>query len=229
MSRLIVFGDSFSFGQDLDPNKNPRDPRPHPDSWPYLLGDLLELDVINLSIPGFSNKGIWQCSTHYPFKSDDLVIMAWSNPDRTFILKEYRNQYCENYARKDYSNFLVNQTKQLGSWMLEDDDPIADAYYSHVYTEADTLLQSFLYMDHATQNAKKTTPHVFNVGIPNVDIFGELLQDKSTIRPPWFDNDSFLTTMDYEHEKKMLTQGHLNLAGHKSFALRLYKLLDKTL
>ena len=226
MSRLVVFGDSFSYGQDLDPNKNPRDPRPHPDSWPFILGNLLDLKVVNLAIPGFSNKGIWHCASHYPYKSDDLVIFAWSNPDRTFVLKEYFNRFCENYARRDYSNFLVNQIEQMGSWMIEE-DARAEAYYTHVYNEVDVTLTSFLYFDHATRLAKQTTPNVFNVGIPNVDIFKKIIEDDKSIIPPWFNTNTFLTTMDHEHNKGLLVQGHLDFAGHKSFAVRLQNMLDK--
>ena len=224
--RLVVFGDSFSYGSDLDPNKNPRDPRPHPESYPFILGDLLERQTVNLAIPGFSNKGIWHLATHFRYEPTDLVILAWSNPDRSFILTKYHNKICEQYARKNHSEFLNYNIKQIGSWLIEQEE-LSKAYYSHVYNEVDVNLQTFTYMDHAMSIVKKTTPHVFNVGIPSIDIFGKMHTENNDFVPPWFDVDAFLTTMDLELKHGQTNGGHLTTTGHKSFAIRLQNLLDK--
>jgi len=223
--RLVVFGDSFSYGADLDPNKNPRDPRPHPDSWPFILGELLQRKTVNLAIPGFSNKGIWHLATHFRYEPTDLVILAWSNPDRSFILTKYHNKICERYARKNNSDFLVNHIKQIGSWLIEQEE-LSKAYYTHVYNEVDVNLQTFMYIDHAVSTIKKITPRVFNVGIPSIEIFGGM-HNENTFVPPWFDVKTFLTTMDPEYKEDRTEGFHLTTSGHKSFAIRMQNLLDR--
>ena len=53
MSRLITFGDSFTYGHGLVdchvPEKNWQGPNPSKFAWPQVLGDMLGIEVINKS------------------------------------------------------------------------------------------------------------------------------------------------------------------------------------
>jgi hypothetical protein len=55
MSRLITFGDSFTFGQYLEDQGGWKQERL---AWPTVLGTKLNLEVVNNAVPGFSTVEI---------------------------------------------------------------------------------------------------------------------------------------------------------------------------
>lgn len=72
--KLVTVGDSFTYGDELqDINQ----------AWPYLLGQKIGYDVLNLAAPGSGNtrmarQVVEQVSTNRP----DLVIVAWTSAGR---------------------------------------------------------------------------------------------------------------------------------------------------
>jgi hypothetical protein len=60
MSRLITFGDSFTFGHHL--------PDPNTQSWPAILADLLNRELVNVADPGASNIEILTAILSFDFK-----------------------------------------------------------------------------------------------------------------------------------------------------------------
>ena len=83
MSRLIAFGDSFTYGHGLAdchvPVKNWAGPNPSKFAWPQVLGDMLGLEVVNKAICGSSNVQILKEILNFEdFVSYDTVIVGWT-------------------------------------------------------------------------------------------------------------------------------------------------------
>jgi len=72
--KLVTVGDSFTYGEELaDINT----------AWPYLLGQKIGYDVLNLAAPGTGNtrmvrQVVEQVSNHRP----DMVLVAWTSAGR---------------------------------------------------------------------------------------------------------------------------------------------------
>ena len=82
MSRLITFGCSYTFGHGLEDCYIPPDkegPNPSKLAWPSLLGNMLNLEVINCSNPGASNTHILWKLLNFEFKNEDICVVMWTH------------------------------------------------------------------------------------------------------------------------------------------------------
>jgi len=130
MKTLYTIGDSFTYGDELDDPKH---------AWPYILGDLMGYRVDNLARNGASNDYIVKTTVEYlESNTPDLVIIAWTTPDRIdiggktatvnhdpIIFKRWNEDWAreklqtqinlmEKYVLKDYNNF------HCATWIDED-------------------------------------------------------------------------------------------------------------
>ena len=103
-NRLITFGCSNTYGHGLDDcvtEKGSHGPDPSKNSWPFLLGNMLEIEkVVNLAVPGSSNKQIAKKVIDYrDFTSEDLVIVGWTFIERDCIfLDESKHLNCPYFT-----------------------------------------------------------------------------------------------------------------------------------
>ena len=84
MKKLITFGDSFTYGEELDDRSS---------AWPQQLANKLEYSLINYGEPGTSNDSMVRKLIEFlsdPIESENvgLVVIAWSNVGR----KEYADE-----------------------------------------------------------------------------------------------------------------------------------------
>lgn len=105
-NRLVVFGDSFTYGHGLpDCHREPYYPGKLPSKlgWPVTLAKTLQIpEVLNLSYPGCSNRYITHAIVDYnKFENDDLVLIQFTFPFRDFYFDKYTNR------------------KTIGSWTLD--------------------------------------------------------------------------------------------------------------
>jgi hypothetical protein len=77
--RLVVFGDSNSYGTGL-PDCAPGNIEGNPSklAWPTLLADMLQLELINLTMAGSSNSHMLWTLRNTDIYLDDIVIVQWS-------------------------------------------------------------------------------------------------------------------------------------------------------
>ena len=80
MSRLITLGCSHTICEGLE---NPSD-----DSWPSILSNKFNKELINLAEAGGSNRTIQHNIYKFEFKKDDVVIILWTYPDRYHFFKD---------------------------------------------------------------------------------------------------------------------------------------------
>ena len=92
--RLITFGCSFTYGHGLeDCFTPPLEPGPIPSkfAWPQLVANDLNMDCVNMSSPGSSNKEILHTLLNFKFNSTDVVVIMWSFIERWCTLKDYKS------------------------------------------------------------------------------------------------------------------------------------------
>jgi hypothetical protein len=79
MPRLVVFGDSYTFGDGL-PDCYPVTPETKPSSyvWANLIANNLKYELLNLSKGGSSNLEILWKIMNTSFNDDDIVLVAWT-------------------------------------------------------------------------------------------------------------------------------------------------------
>ena len=92
---IFTNGDSFTYGDELD--------KPYSEAWPYILSQMLNLDVVNFGENGKDNAGIVQSTKEYHSRVARLPkiwIIQWStfrrfndNPPIDVILKKLDKQY----------------------------------------------------------------------------------------------------------------------------------------
>lgn len=84
MKKLITFGDSFTYGEELEYRSA---------AWPQLVANKLQYQLLNLAAPGTCNDSMLRKLIEFladPLESADLglVAIAWSSPGR----KEYADE-----------------------------------------------------------------------------------------------------------------------------------------
>lgn len=80
MKRLVTFGCSLTYGQHLDNREE--------QCWPAQLSKMLNIEMLNVSKPGASNKEIMYNILNFDFQEDDICIILWTNPHRWIIFNE---------------------------------------------------------------------------------------------------------------------------------------------
>jgi hypothetical protein len=84
VQRLITFGDSFTYGQEL------KDPKTS--SWPQLVANYLDVPLINKAILGNSNDFIQEQLLGETYDIHDLVIICFTSITRIYV-EDYKGTY----------------------------------------------------------------------------------------------------------------------------------------
>jgi hypothetical protein len=122
--RLLTFGCSHTFGHGLKDCINPKNNHPLDTpskfAWPKLLGDLLNIETVNLSYPGSSAKQVLHTVLNTEIRQSDIVIVLWPHHHRVCFYKD-ENEYF-----------------RIGPWMDE-----AKYYYDNCYFDYDSTFEYF--------------------------------------------------------------------------------------
>jgi hypothetical protein len=130
--RLITFGCSITYGHGLEDCcfGQSYEPGPIPSklAWPSLLAEKLNLECVNLSRPGFSNKAITKKILEFEYQTNDIVVVQWTFKNRSSVFIDENQIECigpwlkDKKSRKFYEYFYSDiegewdfQTKSLAS------------------------------------------------------------------------------------------------------------------
>ena len=230
MSRLLCFGDSFTFGHGL-PDANVHDgnnaaPAEAPSklSWPSKLAAIMDSEVVNAGSPGASNKEIWDTILRTKFTRDDRVVIMWSHTHRTCRINEWPepvqdNNFVWDVSKEAYYN--QKTIKAFGNWM--DDDKQVMSYYEHIYNEVDAELTTLLYANHIDSYLRPRITSLHHAMIPN----SQLVSPRAHNHIPEWDNvykTIFDTTEIYKHFSKTEC-GHFGEDAHQKIANLLHSKL----
>jgi hypothetical protein len=133
MSRLIAFGDSFTYGHYLDDHQT--------QSWPARLGLKLGIDVVNKADPGSSNVEILAEVLNFEFEKDDLIIIGWTYVERDVVFKK------DTLFKIGKTSRFINygKNRRLQAWT---DDPVCEQWFN-IFTDYDLGIKSGLHIHHA--------------------------------------------------------------------------------
>lgn len=110
LTRLTTFGDSFTYGQELE--------NPKKDSWPQLVSNYLETPLSNKAFPGNSNDYILEQVLQENFCFTDAVIICFSSISR-FYFEDHSGWYT-TIPNVHFDNSFRNEvTKKLHSSLTE--------------------------------------------------------------------------------------------------------------
>ena len=214
--RVVAFGDSFTFGHglpDVDEEALGYLPTtPSKDAWPQLLANLMQTECANFSECGASNKEIWLTITEAQLSKNDIVTVMWSTPERTCVVQEPLHGDVKN-----------NKLLPVGTWLAEEGDPTSVAYYKYLYTDADALYTTLLYINHINLYLKPRVKHVKHLWSPHmphsVDESVDALSVQWNLTRPEF-------TCDFLRASK-LKDGHMGKEGNYGVAKMLFSQYKK--
>jgi len=120
--KLITAGCSYTYGHGLKDcfiPPNGYGPEPSQYAWPAVLAKKLNIECVNLALPGGSNSYIVQQVTNYEPTIDDVVVILWSFFTRETFLDENKltqhGEWEEDYMKHkfEFSNVTDNFLKQF--------------------------------------------------------------------------------------------------------------------
>lgn len=124
MKRLITFGCSNTYGQALVNREQ--------NVWGARVSQALDRKHINMGKPGASNKYIAYNIIDFDYRSDDLVFILWTFPER----------YTKLESKDKVYNFLPNYTNG------QDDEP-NEAYYAFIFSYFDCDFNNRAFMNYS--------------------------------------------------------------------------------
>ena len=188
MSRLVVFGCSLAYGVGLV-DCWPTPLKPSKLSWPQLTATAMGRTLVNKSFPGASNKRIWYSIKKFKFKSDDLVIISWTFPNRYSVITSPWN-----------TNDLHHNHSEI--------DAASKSYYTDIYSTYDSYVMSNLFVDHANKILQGLNIKVYNLV---VEQYFKHIIGKHELIPMYIG-------VYEESYPKALDNDHLGQEGHVAFA-----------
>jgi hypothetical protein len=207
MSRLVTFGDSFTFGHGLVDCHIPPDihgPNPSKFAWPQVLGDMLELEVVNKSTPGFSNIQILREVISFDFQPTDMVIVGWTYSLRDCIFSK--------------NIFGVESALRLSVW--HKDTSFIKKYFD-VHNNHDMAVRMGLYMHHAESYLKTK-----NINQHHFCAYHGWYEVMPSFSQPL---ENFIPDEIIQHKLDIaLDNSHPGPIAHRQAAERLYKILNDT-
>lgn len=209
MSRLIVFGDSFTYGQALpDCNvtsyPNGCGPTPSRLAWPQLLGDMLGLEVVNVSTPGWSNIQILRDVINFEILPTDTIIIGWTYSLRDCIFKINTSGVLEEF--------------RLSVW--DKDTKFIEKYFE-VHNDHDLAVRAGLYMHHAESFLKTLGVKRYHFCVYNG--WDEVMFSFTKVP------ENFIQTEILSHNlDTALDNSHPGTLSHRQAAERLYKVINAT-
>ena len=223
MSRLVTFGCSNTFGYALsdvwDYKKNIPivDGPPSKYAWPQLLADKLDLECVNLGIPGASNKQIWHTIINTEFFETDIVIILWSWYNRWCVLDKKQNN---------------NKIKQFHQYQKNND---AKIFFKHLHTTYDMVVDFYLRCNHI-ETLLKDKIKIIKQGSQecgkiiesrlNVDDDNRQLYDQNVYFVPKWNKVSFLkfNLSNFRDQNNLAHDNkHVGPKTYEKFAMTIYE------
>ena len=170
MDRLVAFGCSNTYGEGLSDCWEPRTQKagrvPSKFAWPNLVAKQLEMEVVNLSIPGASNKHILDIILHVDFLPTDKVVIMWTYEDRFCFFKDGERL---SWSGPKHQRILPQDLKKLKSGQSTIESvPGTDIrhtkyYYENLHTCYDARYESTLRINYAKY-------HLDRLGLKNFHV-----------------------------------------------------------
>ena len=207
MSRLVAFGCSNTYGEGLPDcwDDGEAGPKPSKYVWPQLLADDLNLECVNLSVPGTSNKQICNDILNTDFKSTDIVVIMWTFFSRTcFFQDEGRSKriIVQDITNKNFESYRQKYNS---------------IYYKTFYTQTNSNIESCMYINLIQLMLKEKEISNYHVNYNHTQ--GNLIVNHSP--PEWSQTDIY--DIDNVYDDTALDGMHPGIESQKTFFKRIKK------
>jgi hypothetical protein len=202
MSRLVAFGCSNTYGEGLDDCwvNNDAGPTPSKFAWPQVLANDLNLECVNLSVPGTSNKQICNDILNTDFKLTDIVVIMWTFFSRTCFFQDQERS--KRITVQDITNKNFDRSIQKYN----------NTYYKTFYTQTNSNIESYMYINLIQLMLKEKEISNYHVRCNQTQ--GKLIFDDSP--PDWSQTDIHDITNDNIYYDKALDGMHPGLKSHRA-------------
>jgi hypothetical protein len=201
MSRLITFGDSFTYGHHLPDHST--------QSWPALLAGMMGLELVNVADPGASNIEILTAILSFEFEETDLVIVGWTFIERDMI-----------FRKKSFFNKLFNKHEHTRVQVWSDNPETK--LWVELHPEFDQAVRSGLHLHHAElylQSLNLKQYHIYTQP-PNTFRYRNSF-------PVFFkDMKHLLDRKVYSRSDLALDNSHPGVKSHQTTANNLYNIIN---
>lgn len=206
MSRLIAFGDSFTFGHYLEDHTQ--------QAWPAVLGAKLNLEVVNNAQPGFSNVEILATILDFKFEKDDLVIIGWTYVERDVVFKK------DTLFKIGETNRFINygSNRKLSAWT---DDPVCKQWFN-IYTDYDLGIKSGLHIHHAELYLDSIGTKQYHF-LAHIQSYNPFERSPKWIKKP----KNLIKNLMFKKIDLALDNSHPGIKSHLQLANKLYDYLAK--
>ena len=238
MSRLVAFGCSFTYGDELPDCVSGLD-TPSKQAWPQVAADILGLECVNRGKSGIGNKHILHEIMTFDFQKSDTVVIMWSFFSRHCVI-------CDDSSVVDISHW--NTDKDNTEDVTESELWIKNASYAYyvnpgLQTELDDLFNNLIYIQQAHSYLESMNIKQVHASIPGIIDRGLSTFQSVCDRNLWYKhllrNDKSSHISDYikmcQKWNKIkpalvfveapyfghMPQGHPNADSHQFFAGRL--------
>jgi hypothetical protein len=195
MPRLVAFGCSHTYGFELPDCPTISHP-PSKMGFPNIVGKQLNLEVVNRSDTGASQKQIAATILNTQIMHDDIVLINWTYPMRRGI-------------------WNGNHWEQLATWT---DDKTWKKFYTKYHRREDDVLDSLMNINLANMFLDRKCKKVIN----SLHEFNrEIVESSET----WNNVKIDLVFVDNNYYYETMPKGHPDLTSHEVYAQRLLDLL----
>ena len=207
MSRLITFGCSNTYGEGLEDCwiNNDAGPEPSKFAWPQLLADDLNLECVNLSVPGTSNKQICNDILNTDLESTDIVVIMWTFFSRTCFFQD------EGRSKRVMVQDITNKNFRRNIHKYN------NIYYKTFYTQTNSNIESCMYINFIQLMLKDKEISNYHVSYNSTQ--EDFIVNNSL--PKWNQTDVYDISDVYCD--KALDNSHPGLKSHKLFAKKIKK------
>jgi len=173
LAKLYTFGCSYTYGQGLaDCIIHPGQIElvvPSKLGWASLVAADLGYDLVNMSLPGNSNRSIMN-TISYEVKnldSDSIVIIHWTHKNREHRYVEFKNNdayHFHNGQESIYagsSDMWRGNMSPLQTWEV---NQASAAYYEHIYSDFHAMLVTRQIIDYVDLKLKQYGIRVLHLG-----------------------------------------------------------------
>ena len=205
MTNFYAFGCSSTYGHGLSDCYNHETKEPGETysryAFPALVSEKLNLNLINRSHCGISNKYILNLFIETDICDKSIVLINWTNTNRFCILYKDREPH------------------HLGRWLARKKQKIATQYYKHIWNEHDSTIELYHYANYVDLLCKIKKCKLFQYGHPFLDTMDIPIWSRIQ-----FPNYDILKTRDNNPSLPLaLDNLHPGPGHHKLFAKQIIK------
>lgn len=160
MTKLYTFGCSYTFGQGLDDlpmsfrDRNKSLIPPSKLGWPNLVATALGYELVNLAVPGISNRHIVHVVLNeLPYiDPKGKVIIHWTHVGRSMFFTTSPNPPVAPSIYKNVRNSSLAHIERIAPWIKT---KTSENYYKHIGNEFHWYHDAIMLMDYTDLKLKQ--------------------------------------------------------------------------